>query len=148
MSGSAPGARAGLSGSLPLLENLERAPLAEPPAGLDEAVMRAIRTLPAPAPAHSGMAPVFAAAGVLFAAACAITVQGVGLAGLALGAADTLNSVAAEAWKTQLAVDFVNGLFPGLAGSAGRLLWNVVMAGAVSSLFVGLRSAVAVMKKA
>jgi len=131
-----------------VLETLERAPMVEPPAGLDEAVMRAIRSLPAPAPAHPGMAPVFAAAGVLLAVAAAITVQGAGVIGLALGAADTLNNIAAEAWKTQLAVDFINGLFPGLAGSASRLLWNVVMAGAVSSLLVGLRSAVAVVRKA
>jgi hypothetical protein len=131
-----------------ILGSLEHAPGAEPPAGLDESVMRAVRALPVPAPALAGMAPVFAAAGILLALALAFALQGNGPVELALAAADTLNGAVAGAWKTQLAADFIGGLFPGLAGSASRLFWNVVMAGAVSSMLVGLRSAVAVRRKA
>ena len=131
-----------------LLGSLEKTPGAEPPASLDGAVMRAVRVLPVPAPAQAGMAPVFAAAGILLALAASLAVQGAGAADLALTAADALNGVAAGAWKTQLAADFIDGLFPGLAGSASRMFWNVVLASAVSSMLVGLRSAVAVLRKA
>lgn len=131
-----------------LLGSLEKAPGVEAPAGLDEAVMRAVRELPVPVPAHAGTAPVFAAAGILLALAAAVAVQGAGPVELALAAADALSGVLAGAWKTQLALDFIGGLFPGLAGSAGRMVWNVVLAGAVSSMLLGLRSAVAVLRKA
>jgi anti-sigma factor RsiW len=130
------------------LGSLEHATGAEPPASLDVSVMRAVRALPVPVPAHTGLAPVFAAAGVLLALAVAGAVQGAGAVDLALAAADTLNGIAAGAWKTQLAVDFIGGLFPGLAGAASRMFWNVVVAGAVCSMLVGLRSAVAVRRKA
>jgi anti-sigma factor RsiW len=131
-----------------ILRSLEHAPGVEPTAGLDESVMRAIRALPAPAPAPSVTALVFAAAGILLALAAAVALQGAGAGDLALAAADGLNGAAAGVWKTQLALDFIGGLFPGLAGAAGRMFWNVVLAGAVSSMLVGLRSAVAGWKKA
>ena len=127
---------------------LEHAAPAEASQELDESVMRAVRALPVPAPAPAGTAPVLAAAGILLALALAVALQGNGPVELMLAAADTLNGVVAGAWKTQLAADFIGGLFPGLAGSASRLFWNVVVAGAASSMLVGLRSAVSVLRKA
>ncbi len=132
---------------LAALGSLEHVPGAEPPAGLDESVMRAVRALPVPAPELAGTAPVFAAAGILLALAFAFALQGNGPVELMLAAANTLNGVVAEAWKTQLAADFIGGLFPGIADAAGRMFWNVVLAGGVSSMLVGLRSAVAVLRK-
>lgn len=131
-----------------ILEALEHGPDVEPSAWLDEAVMRAVRALPAPVPAHTGMAPAFAAAGILLAIAVAVAVQGAGPVELALAAADVLGGILAGAWKTQLALDFIRGLFPGLAGAAGRMVWDVVCAGVVSSMLLGLRSAVSARKKA